>query len=139
MINPESMPQIMRSVLAQTTSFFPTFFKALRITGCCGLPDVPCHNNSVEREIKHYATGRKCWFFCYHKVGAQASANLFSLALTCRANEVDRFEYFSYLFEHLPMATTLQALEALLPWNVKPILEERRLRREAALRSAAAY
>jgi hypothetical protein len=102
-------------------------------------PDVPCHNNSVEREIKHYATGRKCWFFCYDKVGAQASANLFSLALTCRANEVDRFEYFSYLFEHLPVATTLQALEALLPWNVKPILEERRLRRETAMRSAAAY
>lgn len=102
-------------------------------------PDVPCHNNSVEREIKHYATGRKCWFFCYDKVGAQASANLFSLALTCRANEVDRFEYFSYLFEHLPIATTLEALEALLPWNVKPILEERRMRREAALRSASAY
>jgi transposase len=102
-------------------------------------PDVPCHNNSVEREIKHYATGRKCWFFCYDKVGAQASANLFSLALTCRANDVDRFEYFSYIFEHLPTATTLEALEALLPWNLKPILEERRKQREAALRSAAAY
>ena len=31
---------------------------------------------------------------------------------------------------------TLEALEALLPWNVKPILEERRKQREAALRSA---
>jgi len=30
-------------------------------------------------------------------------------------NDVDRFEYFSYIFQHLPMATTLQALEALLP------------------------
>jgi IS66 C-terminal element len=96
------------------------------------------HNNSVEQIIKHYATGRKCWFFCYDKVGAQASANLFSLAMTCRANDVDRFEYFSYIFEHLPMATTMEALEALLPWNVKPILEEGRKRREAALRSTAA-
>jgi len=101
-------------------------------------PDVPCHNNSVEQIIKHYATGRKCWFFCYDQVGAQASANLFSLAMTCRANDVDRFEYFSYLFEHPPMATTLEALEPLLPWNAKPILEERRKRREAALRAAAA-
>jgi hypothetical protein len=58
--------------------------------------------------------------------------------MTCRANDVDRFEYFSYLFEHLPMATTLDALETLLPWNVKPILEEHRKRREAVLRSAAA-
>jgi hypothetical protein len=60
------------------------------------------------------------------------------MVTTCRANNVDRFEYFSHIFEHLPMATTLQALEALLPWNVKPILEERRKQREAALRSAAA-
>jgi transposase len=69
---------------------------------------------------------------------AEASANLFSLVMTCRENEVDRFEYLSYVFEHLPMAATVEALEALLPWNVKPILEERRKRREAALRSAAA-
>jgi hypothetical protein len=54
--------------------------------------------------------------------------------MTCRENEVDRFEYLSYVFEHLPMATTVEALEALLPWNVKPILEERRKRREAASR-----
>jgi hypothetical protein len=58
--------------------------------------------------------------------------------MTCRENEVDRFECLSYVFEHLSMATTVEALEALLRWNVKPILEERRKRREAALRSAAA-
>jgi hypothetical protein len=29
-------------------------------------------------------------------------------------------------------------LEALLPWNIKPVLEERRKRKEAALRSAGA-
>ena len=56
--------------------------------------------------------------------------------MTCRANEVDCFEYFSYVFEYLPTATTLEALEALMPWNVKPLLEERRKRREAALRAA---
>lgn len=101
-------------------------------------PDVPAHNNFAEQQIKHYATGRKNWYFCYDKVGAQASANLFSLVMTCRANEVDRFEYLSYIFEHLPTATTMDALEALLPWNVKPILEERRRGREAELRTAAA-
>ena len=29
---------------------------------------------------------------------------------------VDRFEYFSYIFEHLSMAT-MEALDALLPWT----------------------
>jgi hypothetical protein len=101
-------------------------------------PDVPAHNNFVEQQIKHYATGRKNWYFCYDKVGAQASANLFSLVMTCRANGVDRFEYLHHVFERLPTATTVDDLEALLPWNVKPILEERRKRREAALRSVGA-
>ena len=55
--------------------------------------------------------------FCYDKVGAQASANLFSLVMTARANGVEPFEYFSTLFERLPRATTVEAVEALLPWN----------------------
>src|SRR3569833_3982252 len=43
-----------------------------------------------------------------------------------------------YHLRALPTATTPEALEALLSWNVKPILEARRKQREAALRSAAA-
>jgi transposase len=64
--------------------------------------------------------------FCYDKVGAQASANLFSLVMTARANGVEPFEYLSELFEQLPTATTVEAIEALLPWNLKPVLEARR-------------
>ena len=80
----------------------------------------------------------KAWLFCHDKVGAQASANLFTLVMTARANEVEPFAYLCYVFEHLPTATTLEALEALLPWNVKPVLEEQRKRQEAAGKSAAA-
>jgi hypothetical protein len=29
----------------------------------------------------------------------------------------------TFLFEQLPLATTLAELEALLPWNVKPLLK----------------
>jgi hypothetical protein len=36
------------------------------------------------------------------------------------------------VFEHLPLATTVEAIEALLPWNLKPILDTRRKRQEAA-------
>jgi transposase len=100
--------------------------------------DVPAHNNFVERQIKQYALGRRVWLFVYDKVGAEASANLFTLVMTCRANDVEPFAYLNYLFEHLPTATTLQALEALLPWNVKPILEEQKKRQEAARQSATA-
>ena len=90
--------------------------------------DVPIHNNFVERQIKQYALGRKLWMFCYDKVGAQASANLFSLVMTARANGLEPFEYLSEVFEQLPLATTVEAIEALLPWNLKPILDARRKR-----------
>lgn len=94
--------------------------------------EVPIHNNFVERQIKQYALGRKAWMFCYDKVGAQASANLYSLVMTARANGVEPFEYLSELFEQLPSATTVEAIEALLPWNLKPVLDARRKWQEAA-------
>jgi transposase len=88
--------------------------------------DVPIHNNFIERQIKQYGLGRKLWMFCYDKVGAQASSNLFSLVMTARANGVEPFEYLSELFEQLPAATTLEAIEALVPWNLKAVLEARK-------------
>ena len=100
-------------------------------------PEVPAHNNFVERQIKQYAMTRKAWLFCHDKVGAEASANLFTLVLTCRANDVEPFAYLCYLFERLPTATTVEDLEALLPWNVKTILEEQRKRAEAVRQLAA--
>jgi transposase IS66-like protein/transposase IS66 family protein len=92
------------------------------------------HNNFVERQIKQYALGRKLWLFCYDKVGAQASANLFSLVMTARANGLEPFEYLSEVFEQLPLATTVEAIEALLPWNLKPILDARRKSQQSAPR-----
>ncbi len=66
--------------------------------------------------------------FFYDKVGAQASANLFSLVMTARANGVEPVEYLSEVFEQLPSATTVEAIEALLPWNLGPVLHARRNR-----------
>lgn len=90
--------------------------------------EVPIHNNFVERQIKQYALGRKLWMFVYDKVGAQASANLFSLVMTARANGLEPFQYLSYLFEHLPSAATVEAIEALLPWNLRPPNSHRSMR-----------
>jgi transposase len=82
--------------------------------------EIPVDNNYIERQIKHYATGRKSWLFAYDAVGAQASANLFSLVMTARANDVEPYAYLHYLFEYLPAASTVEQIEALLPWNVTP-------------------
>ena len=57
------------------------------------------------------------------QMGARASANLYSLVGTCRANGVEPHAYFDYLYTHLPEATSVEPLEALLPWNLKALLK----------------
>jgi transposase len=88
--------------------------------------EIPVDNNYIERQIKSYATGRRAWLFAYDAAGAQASANLYSLVMTCRANDVEPYAYLNYLFEHLPAASTVEQIEALLPWNVKAVLDEQK-------------
>jgi hypothetical protein len=45
---------------------------------------------------------------------------------------VEPFEYLSELFAQLPTATTVEAIEALLPWNRKAVLDARRTRQVPA-------
>ena len=52
--------------------------------------------------------------------------------MTARANGVEPFEYLSEVFEQLPAATTVEAIEALLPWNLKPALHAGCKRQEVA-------
>ena len=85
-------------------------------------PDVPAHNKRVENDIRPFAVGRRAWLFIDTQLGARASANLYCLAITCRANGINALAYFTHLYERLPFATTAAELEALLPWNVKPLL-----------------
>jgi hypothetical protein len=51
---------------------------------------------------------------------------LFSLVMTARANGLEPFEYLKELFEQLPTATTVEAIEALLPWILMTIPGARR-------------
>jgi transposase len=89
-------------------------------------PEMPIDNNYIERQIKSYATGRKAWLFAYDAAGAQASANLYSLVMTCRANDIEPYAYLNHLFEHLPAASTVAQIEALLPWSLKAMLDEQK-------------
>jgi transposase len=51
--------------------------------------------------------------------GATASARLYSLIETAKANAVEPHAYLSHLFTELPRAASLGEFEALLPWNVR--------------------
>jgi transposase len=84
--------------------------------------EVPIHNNAVENEIRPFSQGRRVWLFANNPLGARASANLFSLVSSARANGIEPYAYLNYVFENLPAANTVEALEALLPWNVRAVL-----------------
>jgi transposase len=86
-------------------------------------PEVPAHNNRVENDIRPFAVGRRAWLFMDTQLGARASANLYSIVGTCRVNGIEPLAYLTHLYEKLPLATTVAELEALLPWNVKPLLK----------------
>ena len=75
--------------------------------------------NAVERCIRPFVIGRKNWLFADTPKGAEASANLYSLVETAKANGFDPWTYLEKLFSEIPFATTEADLEALLPWNVE--------------------
>jgi len=109
-----------KSTLGKALSY--TVSQWTKLTRFLQHPEVPAHNNRVENDIRPFAVGRRAWLFIDTQRGALASANLYSLAITCRANGINALAYFTYLYERLPLATTAAELEALLPWNVKPLL-----------------
>ncbi len=81
--------------------------------------EVPLDNNRCENAIRPFVVGRKGWLFSDTVKGAIASANLYSIVETAKANSVEPHAYLSLLFERLPHAKTLDDFEAMLPWNVK--------------------
>ena len=50
--------------------------------------------------------------------GVQASANLYSLIETAKANGLEPYAYLRHLFTELPKTETVKAIEALLPGNL---------------------
>ena len=49
----------------------------------------------------------------------------YSLVMSARANGLEPYAYLRHLFDHLPQATTIENLEALLPWSAKAALQPR--------------
>jgi len=78
----------------------------------------PIDNNPCENSIRPFVIGRKGWLFSDTVAGANASANLYSLVQTCKANGIDSYRYLRALFIALPKATTVDDYEALLPWRI---------------------
>lgn len=81
--------------------------------------NIPIDNNPAENAIRPFVIGRKNFLFSGSPRGAHASATLYTLVETAKANHLEPWAYLNYLFEKLPAAKTEQALLALIPQNLK--------------------
>lgn len=77
-------------------------------------------NNASERSIKPVVIGRKNFLFSNTPRGAKASAIIYSIVETAKANSLNPQQYLNHLFECLPQlpdATDPKALSKLAPWS----------------------
>ena len=77
-------------------------------------------NNSIEREIRPIAIGRKNYMFCGSEDGARAAAVFYTLMNSCRMNKVNPYDYIRDVV--LRVSVTPNALmHALMPNNWKKL------------------
>jgi len=79
--------------------------------------DLPIDNNRCENAIRPFVIGRKAWLFSDTPAGASASAIIYSLVETAKANGVEPYTWLRHVLEHLPAARTADEMDKLLPWN----------------------
>ena len=83
-------------------------------------PQIPMDNNLAEQVIRPFCVGKKNWKLIDTVHGAQASAILYSIVETAKANGLNIYQYFRHLLTVIPQHmedTTLDFLDDLLPWS----------------------
>jgi hypothetical protein len=80
--------------------------------------DLPIDNNRCENAIRPFVVGRKAWLFSDTAAGANASAIIYSLVETAKANGIEPYTWLRHVLEHLPAANTADEMDKLLPWNL---------------------
>ncbi|MBR3252105.1 MAG: IS66 family transposase [Erysipelotrichaceae bacterium] len=83
-------------------------------------PLIPLDNNPAERAIRPFTIGRKNWVMIDTVKGADASACIYSIIETGRANNLKLYDYINYLLEELPKCISgfdVSIPDRLLPWS----------------------
>jgi transposase len=82
--------------------------------------NIAISNNLAENSIRPFTVGRRNWLFSGSPEGAKASAAVYSIVETAKANNINPYEYLRYIFKFLPGIRFLEEpeiLEEFLPWN----------------------
>ena len=82
--------------------------------------DVPIDNNASERAIRGFCIGKKNWQMIDTIHGAKASAIIYSIVETAKANNLKPYDYVQYILEEIPKHmddTDRSFIKNLLPWS----------------------
>jgi len=82
--------------------------------------NVPMDNNYAEQAIRPFTIGRKNFVLMESSNGAHASAVIYSLVETAKANNLNVYQYLELLLTEIPKHsddTSLDFLDDLLPWS----------------------
>ena len=82
--------------------------------------EIEISNNQVENAIRPAVVGRKNWLFCDTPEGAEASAVIYSVIETAKANDLNPEKYLSYLLTTLPSRCAhdnTPDIDDLMPWQ----------------------
>lgn len=85
-------------------------------------PQIPLDNNLAEQSIRPFCVGKKNWKLIDTVHGAKASAILYSIVETAKANGLNIYQYFKFLLTEIPGHmddTNLEFLDDILPWSEK--------------------
>ena len=76
-------------------------------------------NNAAENAIRPFTVGRRNWLFSDTPKGASASAAVYSIIETAKANGLNVYTYLEYLLMYMPdtdWRNNLEELDDLMPW-----------------------
>jgi transposase len=91
------------------------FMENYLLDGRCSLS-----NNTAENSIRPFVMGRKNWLFADTSKGASASAAVYSIVETAKANGLNVYTYLNYLLLYMPNTdyrNNPEVLEELMPWS----------------------
>lgn len=75
-------------------------------------------NNLIENAIRPFALGRKNWLFMGSPTGAKAGAIFYSLIETCKANNIEPYQYFCKMLHRIRECLTEDDYRQLLPQSI---------------------
>ena len=88
------------------------------LIGYCHDGRLHISNALAENAIRPFAVGRRNWLFADTSRGAKASATIYSLIETAKANGLEPYAYLQQVLKHIGAAETVEDIEALLPWRI---------------------